>query len=301
MSVVGLEVFDPPRRIFRAGARLQHRRVQGQGSALLLGFLWSLLNPLLLSAILFLVFRRSLSSGRSDRDYFLDIFAGAVVWNFFVMATTVGSGSLLVRAELIKNIAFSIEVPVYGDIGALVFQYLLELLALFATALALGARPSFTVLLLPLLLLGQIAFVTGIALVLACLSLIARDLQHIWSLLTRVLFFATPVFYPLSLVPRRVLPLVEWNPVAETMASLRTLCHGGMPGPIELLVSPLDRPGYFCPRPHRSSAAPRRSLFIEKAWTLAAPIIDLEHVSKEFPLRTHRATLFGALRGTLRA
>ncbi len=224
------------RRVVRLAAAFSIAGFKAKDQRSVLGFLWSLLNPLLLSVMLFAVFRESLGRGQTGADYFLYVFAGAVVWNFFVMATTVGSASLLVRAELLRNVAFPAEVPVYGDLGALTLQYLVELVALFAAALLLGARPSWTLALLPLVVLGQLAFACGIALVLACFCVVARDLQHVWAMVTRALFFATPVFYSADLAPPALRRWFVWNPVGGAMEATRALCRGGMPAPSDLVV-----------------------------------------------------------------
>ena len=179
-----------------------------------LGFLWSFLNPLIMTTILFFLFRSSMTKN-IGQEYFIYILVGTVVWNFFVMSTTVGLNSLISKPEMIKSAVFPKEILVYSDIGVFIIQHLFELAVIFLFILIFKTGFSLHILFLPFIVCVEILLIIGLSLFLSCLCVYARDTTHIWNVVTRIAFFLVPVFYNPSIVTPTFRWLVFMNPMSQ--------------------------------------------------------------------------------------
>lgn len=217
-----------------------------------LGFLWSLFNPLLMSAVFFVVFNVILPSNDEicltptaactpdavqqavqqqyiHTHYAAFILIGVLAWNFTSTAVTAGMTALLSNASMIKKVYFPRAVLPIGTVLALFANYLLALIVLFAVIIFSGVPLSGLVLLLPLFLFFHLMFMLGLALFLSALTVFFRDLTVIMDVLLTAWFFVTPIFYSMKQVYHPwnnidVSKIMYWvNPMASFVESYRNI------------------------------------------------------------------------------
>lgn len=174
-----------------------------------LGWAWSLLNPLALMLIYTLVFRLFLrvppptgtSSGLTSFPLFL--LAGLLAWNFVVNATNGSIDTLLTNANLIKKTYFPRELLVASQVTSWLVSFLIEILLLCVAFLAAGnlVLPFLPIVLLIIIALA--AFVTGMGLAFSVVNVYFRDVRHLAGIAFQLWFYVTPILYPVSLVPER--------------------------------------------------------------------------------------------------
>lgn len=201
-------------------------KLRYQGSAL--GYAWSLLKPLFLFGILYLVFGQILRFGRDIPYYPVYLLAGIVIWTFFSEATKQGSNSIVSRGSLLRKISFPSYIVVLSSSFSALINFGLSLIVLFAFILISGASVQPVALVLaPLLVLELYIFALALAFMLATINVRYRDIQHIWEIALAAGFYATPIIYPLTLVIAKSLNLaiamLAINPVAQVIQDLRYL------------------------------------------------------------------------------
>lgn len=194
-------------------------KLRYQGS--LLGYLWTLLRPLAIFTILYIVFVRFLQIGADVPYYAVYLLLGIVVWGFFVETTTQGLSSLVQRNDLLRKINFPRYVVVLSIGGSVLISFALNMavIVLFMVILRVPVRPA--VLWLPLLFLELVVLSMALAFILAALFVRFRDLNYIWEVLMQAAFYATPILYPLTMVPTRWARLLILNPVAQLLQDAR--------------------------------------------------------------------------------
>jgi len=209
-------------------------KVRYQGSAL--GFLWSLLRPLLVIAVLIAVFQGLLET--SVPHFGLFIVIGVFVWTYTADALASGVRSVVHNAALVKRVYFPRELLPASAVLAHGVHFLLALLLVLPLVPLAGLPLTPQLLWLPSLLVFQTAFVLGIALLLAALNVFYRDIEAALDPLLFAWFFATPILYDLETVFSR-----EWlginlgwlvhalNPMASFITSYRLVIIGGGAAP----------------------------------------------------------------------
>ncbi|KVO00163.1 hypothetical protein WJ69_31435 [Burkholderia ubonensis] len=175
------------------------------------GYLWTILNPLMMMAVSAVVFSHIFRFGL--RDYAIFLFAATVPWNFF-NGCVVQAGSAIVANEgLIKKVYVpKLVFPVSTATGCLL-DSLFGLIALFVIAFVVGARVSLALFFLPLSFLILYFFALGIALILAVTMVYFRDLQHLISVLMQALFFLTPIMYQPDALSPTLQNILRFNPL----------------------------------------------------------------------------------------
>ena len=201
-------------------------RLKFFGSAL--GYLWQLMRPLMLFGVLYAVFALFLDFGEEQRFYPAALLLGIVLYSFFNEATSQSVRSLVVRENLVRKIDFPrLAVPLASVLTAL-FNLALNLVPVFVFLLASGGRPLVGWLTLPMLLAILAVFALGIGMLLSALFVRYRDIEPIWDVLLQMMFYATPIFYPIELIiDVEDLPLVGHllmlNPFASLLQAARHL------------------------------------------------------------------------------
>ena len=200
------------------------------------GWLWSLLNPLATMAIFTLVFRFFLKVEiPAGRPSGMDVFAFFLVcallpWTFLSNAMVGSVNTLLGNASLIKKVYFPRETLVAANVASWLVAFLIELGVLAVALLVAGNSVLPWLVVVLLLVVVQSVFVTGIALALSVLNVYFRDVQHLMGILVQLWFYATPVVYPLELVPARaevlgwelpVRAIYELNPMVDFVEAYR--------------------------------------------------------------------------------
>lgn len=183
------------------------------------GFLWTLMQPLLLFSVLYGLFTRWMSP-RTD-GYAAYLLIGVVQYGFFNSGSTMGLSSLNRRAALLLNFRVPRELVVLSSVFSVALSYLLELALMLVFVLAAGYKPQAAWLLLPVIVAAHLAFVAGLSLWLSVVAARYPDSERIWSIFMTAGFFLTPIFYSLSDVsPRRRL-LLRLNPMTQIIEMTR--------------------------------------------------------------------------------
>lgn len=193
---------------------LVEREVRARYRGSFLGFLWSLLNPLLLMSIYTLVF--SVFMRIQVPNYALMLFAGLLPWTWFATSLANGTASITANASLIKKVYFPHEILPLISVTTNWVNFLFSLPVLGIFMLVEGARPGVSLILLPVLMVVQFAFTYGVVLILAAANAFFRDVEQLLGPLTMAWFYLTPVLYPMSMLPEAY----KWLPYANPMAGL---------------------------------------------------------------------------------
>lgn len=195
-------------------------KIRYQGSVL--GYLWSLVRPLSLFAVLYVVFTMIFKVGGDIPHYAVYLLLGVMLWNFFVEATNNGLSSMVDRGDMIRKV----YTPKYAIVLAAVFSaavnLCINLVVVFIFAMFNGVEFNLLRLaILPLVLVQLVIFAVGISFLLSSLYVKFRDVKYIWELVLQVGFYASAVLYPLSLVPSAFQSIILINPVTQILQDAR--------------------------------------------------------------------------------
>jgi lipopolysaccharide transport system permease protein len=209
-----------------------------------LGFLWSLLNPLGMMLVFTIVFTVLLPS--QVQRYPIFLLCGLLPWNFFSAGVMVGISSITGNANLVKKVYFPREVLPISSVLANLVNFLLGLVVIFAVLLAFRAHLNSWMWLLPVVIIIQTCFVLGIALVLSTLNVFYRDTLMIMDVVMLAWFFLTPIVYPIESLPTsyQILGITvnihRWmyvlNPMASLVAAYRDLLYWGYRTDLDFLA-----------------------------------------------------------------
>lgn len=194
-------------------------KLRYQGSVL--GYLWSLLRPLALFTILYFVFAKVFKLGTSIPHYPAYLLLGIVLWTYFLEATMMGLRSIVDKGEMIRKVSVPIYVIVLATSFSAFVNLLLNLVVVSIFLIISGAQISIQAMYFPLILIELLAFSGAVSFVLAALYVRFRDMSHIWELVLQLMFYATPIIYPLTLVPQRYAKLIMMSPVAQIIQDSR--------------------------------------------------------------------------------
>lgn len=194
-------------------------KLRYQGS--ILGYLWSLLKPLAIFIILYLVFVRFLRFGEQIEFFSVYLLLGIVVWSFFFETTSHGLKAIVDQRDLIRRINFPrLSLLIAGSINSLI-NLGLNLIIVAVFLRIVGADIQLAALWLPLLLLQLYLLALALSLFLATLYVRFRDIGHIWEIAGQGLFYLTPILYPLNIVPEAAAKWLLVNPLAQIIQDLR--------------------------------------------------------------------------------
>jgi ABC-2 type transport system permease protein len=163
------------------------------GSAL--GYLWSLMRPLLYFGVLYLVFSKVIRFGGDIRDYPMVLLTSIVLFLFFSEATGNSVRAVLNRESLVRKMQFPRMVIPLSTVLTSTLNLLTNLVAVFVFLLAYGITPHWQWLLLPILMVLLVMFTSGVSMILSSLYVTYRDVAPIWAVFSQLLFYATPVLY----------------------------------------------------------------------------------------------------------
>jgi lipopolysaccharide transport system permease protein len=199
----------------------------------MLGFLWSLFNPLVMLAIYTFVFSvvfksRWPGSSGSSAEYAVNAFAGMIVFTIFSESVSRAPTLVLGNANLVKKVVFPLEVLPWVTLASSLFHAFISYLVLLAFVVVIQQTVHPTVLLFPLVIVPVILLALGISWFLASIGVFFRDTSHTVALLVAVTMFLSPIFYPLSAVPPHLLWLFKLNPLAQSIDDGRAVAILGV-------------------------------------------------------------------------
>ena len=189
------------------------------GSAL--GYLWSLMRPLMLFGVLYVVFSQVIKFGAGIKHYPVYLLASIVLFTYFSETTSGGVKSLVTRENLLRKMRFPrMVIPLSVSLTAL-FNLGMNMAAVLVFALISGVQPRLSWLQLPFLVLILAVLSVGLAMLLSALYPRYRDLSPIWDVVLQILFYASPILYVLSLVPDEYERAFLINPLAVVLTQMR--------------------------------------------------------------------------------
>lgn len=201
-----------------------------------LGFVWSLLNPLLTMTIMTFVF--SFFFHKEPRDFALYIFSGLLPWTFMSATMTSGCGSIVEAEAYLKKLNVPKILFPLVLVSTESMNFLLSLVALLCLGLAIGLPMNLAVLAIPLAVLPAICFTFGITLFLSVSTVYFRDIAHIVGVLLGGLFYLTPIIYPIVAIPERYQSWYQLNPFYHMLNLFRAIiCENRLPNTGEWLSS----------------------------------------------------------------
>ena len=185
----------------------------------ILGYFWSLLEPLLMLAVLYVVFTNLM---RVQVEYYqLFLLLGIIIWNFLSRATSMGLNAILGKPSMVQKIYFPREVLVIASCITALLMSIFESLV-FVLFMAYFQVPlSANLIYVPLILVLLFVVSLGLALALAALNVFYRDVQFIWAVILQAGFFATPILYPIDIFPETLRELFLLNPMAHIIMTAR--------------------------------------------------------------------------------
>ena len=201
-------------------------KLRYQGSVL--GYAWSLLRPLLLFVILYVVFVKVLKSGGGIPHFPVYLLLGIVIWNFFIEMTVQSLGSIVGRGDLIRKIRIPRWIIVFSSSISALINLFLNLVVVAVFMLLNHVDLYRTILLLPAILLEVYIFALGLSLFLSAAFVKFRDVTYIWEVVLQGGFYLTPILYSLTVIHNVTFQkLLLLNPMAQAIQDARwsTVTH----------------------------------------------------------------------------
>ena len=190
-----------------------------------LGIVWSVLNPLLMMIVLTAVF--STFFRFQIENFALYLILGQTLFTLMSDATSGAMSSIIDSAPLIKKIRINKFLFPLEKTAFALLNFVISLIAVAAVMIFFQIVPTINLLFLPLLLLLVFAFSLGLGLLLSALSVFFRDVMHLWSVVLTAWTYATPLFYPIDILPDWMLPIMECNPMYHYVTFFREIALWG--------------------------------------------------------------------------
>jgi ABC-2 type transport system permease protein len=205
---------DDARRFFNLTVTLARTDFKLRYFGSVLGYVWSLVRPLLFFGVLYVVFTYVFKAGRGVPHYPVYLLTSIVLWTFFMETTTGCVQCLLFREGLLRKMRFPrLVIPLSVGLTAL-FNLGINLIVVVAFALATGVTPHWGWFEMPLLVVLLAMMAGGIGMLLSVLYVRFRDVQPIWDVTAQILFYVSPIIYTVKVYPHSVVKLAMVNPIA---------------------------------------------------------------------------------------
>jgi len=198
-----------------------------------LGYLWSLVRPLMLFGVLLVVFTQAFDLGDRVVNYPVLLLFNIVLFTFFQEATTQAVTSIVNQESVVRKTQFPRLVIPLAVVLTSLFNLGVNLVVVLCFLLFSGVSPMWTWLLFPVVLALLVVFTTAVAMILAALHPRFRDTGVIWGVAAMALFYATPVLYPIEVVGDALGDLLALNPLSPLFGLARKwVVDPGAPGPL---------------------------------------------------------------------
>lgn len=205
---------------------LRDIRVRYKQAALGIG--WAVIQPVAMAAILFVFF--GLLMGMNEKvaptPYLVFVLAGVLPWTLFEAAVTASSGSVVANANIVRKVYFPRLIVPLAATGAPLIDYAIGFVVLMIAMAVLGVPLTGSVLLVPLMIASLLIGVFGVGVLMSAITVAYRDFRHLLPFMLKLLFFLTPVIYPVTIIPEAYRWLLALNPVGGTIAALRSAILG---------------------------------------------------------------------------
>lgn len=215
--------------------QMTRREVIGRYRGSMMGLLWSFFNPILMllvyTFVFGVVFEAKWGQGTGSKTEFaMILFAGLIVYSVFAEAVTRAPSLILTNVNFVKKVIFPLEILPWVTMGATIFHAAISLVVLLLFFLFINLDLNWTVILIPIVLFPLVILTMGVCWFLASLGVYLRDVGQTIGIITTVMLFLSPIFYPISALPEDYRPLLELNPLSFIIEQAReVLIWGRMP------------------------------------------------------------------------
>jgi len=211
--------------------RLAWKEIRVRYKEPILGVVWALLVPLLMTLVFMLIFTKIVKVPFKGYPFFIFLATGLFPWNFFSLSVSTSTMSILESGSLIKKVYFSREIIPISIVFANAINFLVTLIPLLLVIVLSGIKLGPYLLLLPIIFILQIFFTSGIALMISGLQVRFRDVKYLVEIILLFWFYVTPIFYPLDLVMKvseNMFYLYMLNPMAGLITMYRVALLGDL-------------------------------------------------------------------------
>lgn len=198
---------------------LRDLKVKYKGSTL--GFLWSLLNPLLMLVVYTVAFKYVIKIRVPNFPVFL--FSALMPWNFLNATLSMGAVSITDNSNLVKKVYFPREVLPLSVVLVNLFHFVLTFVVLIPALLFFQIYPGFTFTFLLVLIFFQTLFVLGLTLIFSALNVYYRDIKHFLEVILQLWFWITPIIWPITMIPEKYQTLAYLNPFTPFVVAYRDI------------------------------------------------------------------------------
>lgn len=194
-----------------------------------IGYLWSILRPLLLFAVMYLVFIRFLRFGQGTPHFAVAMLLGTVVWGFFGEATNRSLFSIVSRGGLLRKINFPKTLVILSEVIGALINFGINLVVVLIFILANGVGISWQIVFIIPLTIELLLVTMGVSFILATVYVSFRDIAQIWEVVMQAGFYATPIIYPISMLLTKgkdIAALAKYvliNPLAQIIQDFRSV------------------------------------------------------------------------------
>jgi lipopolysaccharide transport system permease protein len=211
------------------------RELQARYRGSYLGILWALITPLMrltvYTFVFAVIFNRRWAGSKSEGflDFALILFSGMVAFSVFSECATQVTMLVVSNPNYVKKVVFPLEILPVSVVGSAFIHSLISLSIVLVGLLISSGKLNWTLVYLPLVYLPLIALTLGLSWLLASLGVFIRDARNFVSVVVQLLFFLTPIVYPISAVPVAARPLFRLNPLTTIVEDFRRVVIWGMP------------------------------------------------------------------------
>lgn len=208
---------------------LTKRDVIGRYRGSIFGLAWSFFNPLVMLSVYTFVFsivfqaKWKLDVGANKVDFALMIFAGMIIHSLFAECINKAPSIIIGNANFVKKVIFPLDILAWVSMGSAIFHFTVSLLILVIAHLIFDGQFSWNIIFLPVVLLPLIFMTMGISWLLSSLGVYVRDIGQLTSVITTILMFLSPIFFPASAIPEKYSYLIALNPLTIFIEETRNI------------------------------------------------------------------------------
>ena len=216
---------------------LIRKDLRGRYKGSVLGFFWTILNPILQLIVYTFLFSLVLKTGIDK--YYLFLFVALVPWLFFSSCLTGGSGIILGQKDLVKKIYFPLEVLPIAHVSSNFVNMLLSFIVIFVVLIFAGNGITPAILYLPIVMIVEFVLCLGVAFITSAITVYFRDMEQILGILGMAWMYLTPIMYSVDMVPAGFRNIFLFNPMSPIILAYRSILYDGKAPEIGVLIQGL--------------------------------------------------------------
>lgn len=213
---------------------LTSREIKRKYSRSYLGIVWSVLNPLLMMAVISLIFSQLFK--RSIENYPIYYLTGNILWQLFTGATNAAMTALIDNKTMLIKVKLPMEIFVLARVYTALVNLGYSFIAYVVMLIAFGITPKWTMLFTPVIILFLLLFSLGISFILSTAYVFFGDVKHLYGVLLTLWMYCSAIFYPVERLEGTIRQIIEINPIFNYIDSMRSIVmYGQMPPALEIL------------------------------------------------------------------